>query len=85
MKRCMITITTLLQDKSNPTVVLDISRRGVSVNCPKGSGFQVESVGSKAKVQLRCKIPGSSEELHFEFNDLNLTGAPKAVEYDLCA
>ena len=69
MKRCMITITTLLEDNTRQTVVLDVARGDVSVNCPKSSGIEIESFGRDSEFELVCKIPNSNEKLHFQFKD----------------
>ena len=69
MKRCMITITTLLEDNTRQTVVLDIAEGDVSVNCPKSSGIEIESFGRDSEFELVCKIPNSNEKLHFQFKD----------------
>ena len=69
MKRCMITITTLMEDNSGQTVILDISKRDVSVNRPKNSRIQVESFGSESQFELFCKVPESHEEIYLQFID----------------
>jgi hypothetical protein len=67
MKRCMITITTLLEDNSGQTLLVDISQRGVSVNCPKCSDIQIDSYRGDAQFELLCKIPVTNEELQVHF------------------
>ncbi len=75
MKRCMITITTLLEDDTRQTVVLNIAKGDVSVNCPKSSGIEIESFGRDSEFELVCKIPDSNEELHFQFKDPWMNGS----------
>ena len=70
MKRCMVTITTVLENNTIPTVVLDISQRGVFVNCPKCPEVEIDSHRSDSGLELFCKIPETQEELRFQFRDL---------------
>ena len=69
MKRCMITITTLSEDNTGQTVVLEISQRGVSLNCPKCSNIEIDSHRGDSEFELFCKIPETNEELHLHFKD----------------
>lgn len=69
MKKCMITITTLLEDNTRQTVVLDIDKGDVSVSCPKSSGIEIESLARESELEIVCKIPNSNERLHFQFKD----------------
>ena len=80
MKRCMITITTVLENNTSPTVVLDISQRGVLVNCPKCPDIEIDSYRRDSHLELFCKIPDTREELHFQFKDLYLDTAIKEIE-----
>jgi hypothetical protein len=59
MKRCMITITTLQEDDTGETVILDISKRGVSVNCPKthNLSFFAKSLKPMRSFTFTLKIP----------------------------
>lgn len=75
MKRCMITITTLLEDNTRQTVVLGIDKGDVSVSCPKSSGIEIESFGKDSEFELVCKIPNSNEKLHFQFKDPWMDGS----------
>ena len=70
MKRCMITITTVLENDTSPTVVLDISQRGVFVNCPKCPDIEIDSYRRDSILNLFCKLPQTREELHLQFRDL---------------
>ena len=69
MKRCMITITTFLEDNTAKTLVLDISQHGVSVNCPKCSDIQIDSFREDSRFELSCRIPETNEELQVHFKD----------------
>jgi len=80
MKRCMITITTLLEDNSGQTLVLDISQRGVSVNCPKCSHIEIDSYLRDSHFEFFCKIPETDEELHFHFRDPSMKWVLEQVE-----
>ena len=80
MKRCMITITTLLEDDSGKTLVLDISQRGVSVNCPKCSDIEIDSYGGDSEFELFCKIPETNEEFHLHFKDPSMKWVLDGVE-----
>jgi hypothetical protein len=80
MKRCMITITTLLEDDTGKTLVLDISQRGVSVNCPKCSNIEMDSYLRDSHFEFFCKIPETDEELHFLFKDPSMKWVLEHVE-----
>jgi hypothetical protein len=80
MKRCMITITTLLEDNTGQTLVLDISQRGVSVNCPKCSDVEIDSYRGDSQFELFCKIPETNEELHLYFKDPSMKWVLDEVE-----
>ena len=81
MKRCMIAITTLMEDNTGQTVILDLSKRNVSVNCPKTSSIEVESVGSDSQFELHCKIPESHEEIYLRFVDPLKNCSPDELEF----
>jgi hypothetical protein len=55
MKKCMITITEVLENETSQTVVLDISERSISVNCPKSTGIEVESINRDSHFELIFK------------------------------
>ena len=57
MKKCMITITEVLENETCQTVVLDISERSISVNCPKSTGIEVESINRDSHFELIFKLP----------------------------
>ena len=80
MKRCMITITTLQEDDTGQTVILDISQRGVSVNCPKCSDVEIDSYRGDSRFELFCRIPETNEELHVQFKDPSMKWVLDAVE-----
>jgi hypothetical protein len=66
MKKCMITITEVLDNKPCQTVVLDISGDTISVNSPENSGIEVESVNRGLHFELIFKLPNLDNELHFQ-------------------
>jgi hypothetical protein len=72
MKRCMITITTVLENNTIPTVVVDVSQRGVTVNCPKCPDIEIDSYRRDSHLEIFYRIPDTQEELHFQFKDLYL-------------
>ena len=69
MKRCMVTITTLQEDNTGQTLILDISQRGVSVNCPKCSDIEIDSCRGDSQFELFCKVPETNEEVYVHFKD----------------
>jgi len=80
MKRCMITIKTLLEDNTGQTVVLDISQRGLSVNCPKCSDIEIDSHRGDSEFEIFWKIPETNEELHVQFKDPRMKWVLKELE-----
>ena len=66
MKKCMITITEVLDNKPCQTMVLNISEDTISVNCPENSGIEVESVNRGLHFELIFKLPHVDHELHFQ-------------------
>ena len=80
MKRCMITITTLQEDDTGETVILDISKRGVSVNCPKCSDIEIDSYRGDSQFEFFCKIPETNEEFHVHFKDPSMKWVLDEVE-----
>lgn len=66
MKKCMITITEVLDNKPCQTMVLDISEDTISVNCPENSGIEVESINRGLHFELIFKLPHIDHELHFQ-------------------
>ena len=81
MKRCMITITTLQEDNTGQTVILDISQRGVSLNCPKCADMEIDSQRGDSEFELFCKIPETDEELHFQFKDPSMKWVLEEPDY----
>ena len=80
MKKCMITITEVLDNKPCQTMVLDISNDTISVNCPENSGIEVESVNRGLHFELIFKLPNLDHELHFQCkNRLTSTVLSQAV------
>ena len=84
MKRCMITITTLLEDNTGQTVVLDISQRGLSVNCPKCSDIEIDSHPGSSEFEIFWRIPETNEKLHLQFKDPRMKWVLEELE-DLAA
>jgi hypothetical protein len=80
MKRCMITITTLLEDDTRQTVALNVTKGDVSVNCPKCSDIEIDSYRGDSKFELCCKIPETNEEFHVHFKDPSMKWALDKVE-----
>ena len=66
MKKCMITITEVLDNRPCQTMVLDISEDTISVNCPENSGIEVETVNRGLDFELIFKLPHFDHELHFQ-------------------
>jgi hypothetical protein len=66
MKKCMVTITEVLDNKPCQTMVLDITDDTISVNCPENSGIKVESVNRGLHFELIFKLPNLDHELHFQ-------------------
>lgn len=66
MKKCMVTITEVLDNKFCQTTVLDISDDTISVNCSENSGIEVESVNRGMHFELIFKLPHVDHELRFQ-------------------
>ena len=66
MKKCMITITEVLDNKPCQTMVLDISEDTISINCPENSGIEVESINRGLHFELIFKLPNLDHELRFQ-------------------
>ena len=66
MKKCMITITEVLDNNPCQTMVLDISDDTITVNCPENSGIEVESVNRGLHFELIFKLPHTDHKLHFQ-------------------
>lgn len=73
MKKYMITITEVLDNKACQTMVLDISEDTISVNCPENSGIEVESVNKGLHFELIFKLPHVDHELHFRCQNKQTT------------
>ena len=70
MRKYIITITPVLKNEPLPTVVLDVTANGVSVNYPKDVGIKVDSMESPTHSELRVKMPHDDKELHLWYDDL---------------
>ncbi|MHA2406671.1 MAG: PilZ domain-containing protein [Candidatus Hermodarchaeia archaeon] len=66
MRKCKIAITAVLENNNYPTVLLDLSPNGVSVNCPKNAGIEVDSITGDSHFELVFTLPDSDEELHLQ-------------------
>ena len=82
MKKCMITITEVLDNKACQTMVLDISEDTISVNCPENSGVEIESVNRGSHFELIFKLPHIDHELHFQCKNSHRSDIPRDVECD---
>ena len=83
MKKCMITITEVLDNKPCQTVVLDISGDTISVNCPENSGIEVESVNRGLHFELIFKLPNLDNELHFQCRSDHTSDVLNEAECDV--
>jgi hypothetical protein len=83
MKKCMITITEVLDNKPCQTMVLDISEDTIEVNCPENSGIEVESVNRGLHSELIFKLPNLDHELHFRCKNNHTTDIPSVAECDV--
>ena len=82
MKKCMITITEVLDNKPCQTMVLHISGDTISVNCPENSGIEVESVNRGLHFELIFKLPNLDHELHFQCRNNHTSDIPSEAECD---
>jgi hypothetical protein len=82
MKKCMITITEVLDNKPCQTMVLDISGDTISVNCPENSGIEIESVNRGLHFELIFKLPHIDHELHFQCRNNHTSDIPSEAECD---
>jgi hypothetical protein len=82
MKKCMITITEVLDNKPCQTMVLDISEDTILVNCPENSGIQVDSVNRGLHFELIFKLPHIDHELHFLCKNNNTSDTSSLAESD---
>ena len=82
MKKCMITITEVLDNKPCQTMVLDITDDTISVNCPENSGIEVESVNRGLHYELIFKLPNLDHELHFQCKNKQTSGVLREEECD---
>ncbi len=80
MKKCMITITEVLENETCQTVVLDISERSISVNCPKSTGIEVESINRDSHFELIFKLPHIDQQLHLRCKTRHRRDIPNEVE-----
>ena len=82
MKKCMITITEVLDNKTCQTMVMDISEDTISVNCPENTGIEVESVNRGSHFELIFKLPHIDQELHFQCKKSHMSEIPEGDKLD---
>jgi len=82
MKKCIITITEVLDNKPCQTMVLDVSGDTILVNCPENSGVEVESVNRGLYFELIFKLPNLGHELHFLCKNNDTSGTSSLAECD---
>ena len=82
MKKCMITITEILENKPCQTMVLDIAGDTISVNCPENSGIEFESVNRGLHFELIFKLPRIDHELHFQCKNNQTSDVPSEAVCD---
>ena len=83
MKKCMITITEVLDNKPCQTMVLDISGDTITVNCPENSGIEVESINRGLHFELIFKLPNLDHELHFQCRNNHASDVLSQAECDV--
>jgi len=77
----MITITEVLDNKTCPTMVLDISEDSISVNCPENSGIEVEAVNRGSHFELIFKLPHIDKNLRFQGDNDHMSNVVNEVEF----
>jgi hypothetical protein len=68
MRKYIITITPVLKNEPLPTVVLDVTTEGVSVNYPRDVGVQVDSLEVHSHSEVCVKMPNDDKELHLWYD-----------------
>jgi hypothetical protein len=82
MKKCMVTITEVLDDKPCQTMVLDITDDTISVNCPENSGIKVEPINRGLHFELIFQLPNLDYELHFQCKNNQTSDVLSEAECD---
>ena len=82
MKKCMITITEVLDNNPCQTMVLDIAGDTISVNCPENSGIEVESINRGLHFELIFKLPNLDHELRFQCRNKHTSDVLSEAECD---
>ena len=77
----MITITKILEDNTYQTLGLDICQGTVSVNCPKSTGIEVETVRRDSHFELVLKLPHIDQDLRFQCKNANISDVVNEVEF----
>ncbi len=82
LRKYIITITPVLKNEPLPTVILDVSADGVSVNYPKDAGIKVDSLKVQSHSELCVTMPHDDKELHLWYDDRHTTTIqkPKIIE-----
>jgi len=82
MAKCMITITEILEKAPCPTVILDVSDGTISVNCPKNTGIEIESISRSSYCELIFKLPHTAETLRFICENYHTSHTHSQVQLD---
>jgi len=82
MAKCMITITEILEKAPCPTVILDVSDGTISVNCPKNTGIEIESISRSSYCELIFKLPHTAETLRFICENCHTSHTHSEVQLD---
>ena len=82
MAKCMITITEILEKAPCPTVILDVSDGTISVNCPKDTGVEIESISRSSYCELIFKLPHTAETLRFIYENCHTSHTHSEVQLD---
>ena len=61
----MITFTATSEEEILPTVMVNISRQGMTVNYPNDTRIEVEVLPERSEYDLALKFPHSQEEFYF--------------------
>ena len=77
----MITITKILEDNTYQTLGLDISQNTISVNCPKSTGIEVETVKRDSHFELVLKLPYIDQDLRFQCENGHMSEVVNEVHF----
>ena len=79
--RYVISITEVLEDNTHQTLGLEISHGTVSVNCPKNTGIEVETLKRDSHFELVLKLPHMDRDLHFHGKNVHMSEIVNRVEF----